>query len=72
MQVWDICWLETEGSWDMVEDRVRGRDDKGGRGSEPGRDEETTRAGRDDAWRVFLLADVVRRMIDTRGMNEGF
>ena len=56
----------------MVEDRVRGRDDKVGRGSEPGRDEETTRAGRDDAWRVFLLADVVRRMIDTRGMNEGF
>ena len=56
----------------MVEDRVRGRDDKVGRGSEPGRAEETKRAGRDDAWRVLLLADVVRRMIDTRGMNEGF
>lgn len=55
----------------MVEDRVR-RDGKGGRGSEPGRDEEATRAGRDGACRVFLLADVVCRMIDTRGMNEGF
>lgn len=33
----------------MVEDRVRRRDGKGGRGSEPSRDEETTRAGRDDA-----------------------
>ena len=40
----DICWLETEGSWGIVEGRVR-RDGKGGRGSEPGRDEGTTRAG---------------------------
>lgn len=56
----------------MVEDRVRRRDGKGRRGLELGRDEETTRAGRDDAWRVFLLADVVCRMIDARGVNEGF
>lgn len=56
----------------MVEGRVRRRDGKGGRGSEPGRDEGTTGAGRDDTWRAFLLADVVCRMTVTRGMNEGF